>query len=99
MPVGAALPKLAATKAYGAEVVLVGETIDESLVAARAFAEETGATLIHPFDHRDIVAGQATVRDLGKFALVQADLDGDGQADFTIAVRESTPVEASDFIL
>ncbi|WP_461666526.1 threonine ammonia-lyase [Gordonia sputi] len=61
MPVGAALPKLAATKAYGAEVVLVGETIDESLVAARAFAEETGATLIHPFDHRDIVAGQATV--------------------------------------
>ena len=61
MPVGAALPKLAATKAYGAEVVLVGETIDESLVAARAFADETGATLIHPFDHRDIVAGQATV--------------------------------------
>ena len=61
MPVGAALPKLAATKAYGAEVVLVGETIDESLVAARAFADETGATLIHPFDHSDIVAGQATV--------------------------------------
>ncbi|MGV9480541.1 threonine ammonia-lyase [Gordonia aichiensis] len=61
MPVGAALPKLAATKAYGAEVVLTGETIDESLVAARAFAAETGATLIHPFDHRDIVAGQASV--------------------------------------
>ncbi|WHU45525.1 threonine ammonia-lyase [Gordonia sp. L191] len=61
MPVGAALPKIAATRAYGAEVELVGATIDESLVAAREFAERTGAVLIHPFDHRDIVIGQATV--------------------------------------
>lgn len=61
MPVGAALPKIAATRAYGAEVELMGATIDESLVAAREFAERTGAVLIHPFDHRDIVIGQATV--------------------------------------
>ncbi|ASF08572.1 threonine dehydratase [Nocardia brasiliensis NBRC 14402] len=61
MPVGASLPKLAATKAYGAEVRQVGETIEDSLDAAREFAERTGATLIHPFDHPDIVAGQATV--------------------------------------
>ncbi|MFG1797111.1 threonine ammonia-lyase [Nocardia sp. NPDC049149] len=61
MPVGASLPKLAATKAYGAEVRQVGETIDDSLDAAMDFAERTGATLIHPFDHPDIVAGQATV--------------------------------------
>lgn len=61
MPVGAALPKVAATKAYGAEVVLRGNTVDESLVAAQAYADETGASLIHPFDHRDIVTGQATV--------------------------------------
>ncbi|MGX7695493.1 threonine ammonia-lyase [Gordonia polyisoprenivorans] len=61
MPVGAALPKIAATRAYGAEVEFVGATIDESLVAAREFAERTGAALIHPFDHRDIVIGQATV--------------------------------------
>ncbi|WP_446221851.1 threonine ammonia-lyase [Nocardia sp. IBHARD005] len=61
MPVGASLPKLVATRAYGAEVHLVGATIDESLVAAQEFAERTGATLIHPFDHPDIVAGQATV--------------------------------------
>lgn len=61
MPRGAALPKIAATKAYGAEVILDGSTVDEALVAARAFADETGAVLIHPFDHPDIVAGQATV--------------------------------------
>ncbi|MGW5456748.1 threonine ammonia-lyase [Nocardia sp. NPDC003979] len=61
MPIGASLPKLVATRAYGAEVHQVGETIDESLVAAREFAERTGATLIHPFDHPDIVAGQASV--------------------------------------
>ncbi|MDO3649273.1 threonine ammonia-lyase [Nocardia mangyaensis] len=61
MPIGASLPKLTATRAYGAEVHQVGDTIDESLVAAQEFAQRTGATLIHPFDHPDIVAGQATV--------------------------------------
>ncbi|MEU6562051.1 threonine ammonia-lyase [Nocardia nova] len=61
MPVGAPLPKLVATRAYGATVHQSGETVDETLVAAQDFAERTGATLIHPFDHPDIVAGQATV--------------------------------------
>nr|WP_067892589.1 threonine ammonia-lyase [Nocardia vaccinii] len=61
MPIGASLPKLAATRAYGATVHQAGETVDQSLLAAREFAEQTGATLIHPFDHPDIVAGQATV--------------------------------------
>jgi threonine dehydratase len=61
MPVGAALPKIAATKRYGAEVRPAGATLDESLVAAQEFAEATGAVLIHPFDHADIIAGQGTV--------------------------------------
>ncbi|GIM84821.1 threonine ammonia-lyase [Salinispora arenicola] len=61
MPVNAPLPKVAATKGYGAQVELVGNTVDESLVAAQTYAERTGATLIHPFDHRDVVAGQGTV--------------------------------------
>ncbi|MFC4123465.1 threonine ammonia-lyase [Nocardia rhizosphaerae] len=61
MPIGASLPKLVATRAYGAEVHQVGHNIDESLSAAQEFADRTGATLIHPFDHPDIVAGQATV--------------------------------------
>jgi threonine dehydratase len=60
MPVRAPMPKVQATKAYGAEIVQVGDTLDESLVHARAWAEQSGAVLIHPFDHHDIVAGQGT---------------------------------------
>ncbi|WP_168703456.1 threonine ammonia-lyase [Gordonia paraffinivorans] len=61
MPEGASLPKIAATKAYGAEVILAGETVDDALVEAQRHADRTGAVLIHPFDHPDVVAGQSTV--------------------------------------
>src|SRR5258705_4974112 len=60
MPIGAALPKVAATKNYGARVEIAGATVDESMVAAQEFAEHTGAVLIHPFDHPDAIAGQGT---------------------------------------
>jgi threonine dehydratase len=60
MPVRAPMPKVQATLAYGATIEQVGETLDESLEHARAWAAETGAVLIHPFDHVDIVAGQGT---------------------------------------
>jgi threonine dehydratase len=61
MPVGAPLPKVSATMAYGAQVRMAGRTVDEALDKAREFAAETGRTLIHPFDHPDIIAGQGTV--------------------------------------
>jgi threonine dehydratase len=61
MPVGAPLPKIAATKGYGAKVEFAGASVDEALVAAHQYAERTGAVLIHPFDHADIIAGQGTV--------------------------------------
>jgi len=61
MPVGAPLPKVAATKSYGATVEFAGNTVDDSITAAEQFAERTGAILIHPFDHRDVIAGQGTV--------------------------------------
>jgi len=60
MPEGAPIPKLNATRGYGAEVIFHGAVLDEALTRAIAYAEETGAVLIHPFDHVDIVAGQAT---------------------------------------
>jgi len=60
MPHGAPIVKEKATRAYGAEVHFVGTTIDEGLVEARKYADETGAVLVHPFDHPDVVAGQAT---------------------------------------
>ncbi|MFD7166421.1 threonine ammonia-lyase [Streptomyces violascens] len=61
MPMGAPLPKVAATRHYGAEVILHGAVVDETLAAAQAYAAETGAVFIHPFDHQDIIAGQGTV--------------------------------------
>ncbi len=61
MPVGAPLPKVAATRDYGAEVRLHGQVVDETLAAAQEYAERTGAVFIHPFDHPDVVAGQGTL--------------------------------------
>ena len=61
MPQGAPLPKISATKEYGAEVRLHGHVVDETLAAAQEYAHETGAVFIHPFDHPDIIAGQGTV--------------------------------------
>jgi threonine dehydratase len=61
MPVGVALPKLDATRAYGADIVLVGDSIGETIEAAEAFAAESGAVMIPPFDHPDVNAGQGTL--------------------------------------
>jgi threonine dehydratase len=61
MPEGAALPKIAATAEYGATIRLVGATVDDALGVAREHAAASGAVLIHPFDHPDVVAGQGTI--------------------------------------
>jgi threonine dehydratase len=61
MPDGAPIVKERATRSYGADVRFAGTTVDEALGYAREFADESGAVLIHPFDHPDIVAGQGTV--------------------------------------
>jgi threonine dehydratase len=61
MPLRAPLPKVAATRGYGADVRLVGAALEESMAAAREFATRTGAHFIHPFDHPAVVAGQGTV--------------------------------------
>jgi threonine dehydratase len=61
MPVGAPIPKEKATRGYGADVIFEGRYLENALAAAQEFAERTGAVLIHPFDHADIVAGQGTL--------------------------------------
>jgi len=61
MPERAPLPKVEATRAYGATVILHGSSVEEDLAEALRFAERTGAIFIHPFDHPDIVAGQGTL--------------------------------------
>jgi len=61
MPVGSSFPKYKATVDYGANVVLTGAIFDETLKAAKAFTESSGAVFIPPFDHMDIIRGQGTV--------------------------------------
>src|SRR3954463_11946088 len=61
MPEGAPLPKVTATRGYGAAIEYAGTSVDDALDAAKRFAAETGAVFIHPFDHPDVIAGQGTV--------------------------------------
>ncbi|GAA3094641.1 threonine ammonia-lyase [Streptosporangium carneum] len=61
MPQGAPLPKVAATRSYGADVVFAGQTVDAALAAAVEHGERTGAVFVHPFDHPDVIAGQGTI--------------------------------------
>jgi threonine dehydratase len=60
MPDGAPIPKVNATKGYGAEVVFHGQYLDQAIARAKVYAAEQGSTFISPFDHADIVAGQGT---------------------------------------
>jgi threonine dehydratase len=61
MPEGAPLPKIEATKSYGAEVILHGTAVEHALGRAKELAAERGSIFIHPFDHADVVLGQGTV--------------------------------------
>ncbi|TFF91588.1 threonine ammonia-lyase [Candidatus Thorarchaeota archaeon] len=61
MPVFSPVAKIQATKGYGAEVVLHGEVFDESLAHAYEIAEKTDATFIHPFNDKNVIAGQGTI--------------------------------------
>lgn len=61
MPVGASLPKLGATRHYGATVQLVGTTVDDCIEAARTYATEHNAVYVPPFDDPMVIAGQGTL--------------------------------------
>jgi threonine dehydratase len=61
MPVSAPKVKVKNTRRFGARVVLSGETIDESAVAARKLAEEENLVFVHPFDDEKVIAGQGTI--------------------------------------
>lgn len=61
MPEFAPYLKIARTRAYGAKVLLTGDTLDASAVAAREIAAKEGLTFVHPYDDEKIVAGQGTI--------------------------------------
>ena len=60
MPVWASIGKQEATRSYGAEVILAGESLAESISIAKDMAED-GRAFIHPYDDPDIMAGQGTI--------------------------------------
>jgi threonine dehydratase len=60
MPDGTPFLKVRRTQDYGAQVVLHGDTFEKSSKYGYALVERTGATLVHPYDDADVIAGQAT---------------------------------------
>lgn len=61
IPSIAPISKVEATKAYGAEVVLVDGIYDDAYQAALVEVEKTGAVFVHPFNDEDVIAGQGTI--------------------------------------
>ena len=61
MPANAPVSKVAATKSYGAEVVLDGTVYDDAYAKAIEVQAQTGATFLHPFDDKYVIAGQGTI--------------------------------------
>ncbi|MCP3961990.1 MAG: pyridoxal-phosphate dependent enzyme [bacterium] len=88
MPKTAPAVKLAAVRGYGAEVVLCDQTLEAREATVAQVIEETGATLVHPYDHRDIIAGQATaakelIEDVPSLDLILMPVGGGGLASGT----------------
>ena len=61
MPKNASPAKVAATRGYGATVILVGKNYDESWTKAQEIAKSTGATIIHAFDDSQIISAQGVI--------------------------------------
>ncbi|WNM26121.1 threonine ammonia-lyase [Demequina capsici] len=94
MPLGAPVPKLLATKSYGATVITTGTTVEDCLAGAAEHAERTGAVMIHPFDHADVIAGQGTlgieiIEDVAEAQTIIVPIGGGGLiAGIAVAVKE-----------
>ncbi len=97
MPKNASPAKIAATKSYGANVILEGNNYDESSDYAYKVARLEGKTLIPAFDHPDIIAGQGTVgleilEDLREIDEIYVPIGGGGLiAGTAIAVKSMNP--------
>lgn len=97
MPVTAPLTKIEATRGYGAEVVLLGETFDETKELTLAEAARTGETFVSPFDDEAIILGQGTIgleilEDLPAVDNIIVPIGGGGLiAGIALAVKERHP--------
>jgi threonine dehydratase len=97
MPTGSSIGKLEAAEALGAQVRLVGETVDEAVAAARERADEGGLVFVHPFDDPEVVAGQGglgleLLRQVPDMARVVVPVGGGGLISGTaIAIKSQRP--------
>jgi len=97
MPKNASPAKVAATRGYGANVILEGVNYDESFAKAKEIAKETGATMIHAFDDPQIIAAHGVIGleildDLPDVDEIYLPIGGGGLAAGTlIAIKEKNP--------
>ncbi len=97
LPEFAPLTKIAATKNYGAEVVMHGKTFDEAFNYSKKLQEEHGFTYVHAFDDEKIIAGQGTIgleiaRDLPQVSVIVVPIGGGGMiSGISIAAKNLLP--------
>ena len=97
MPKNASPAKVAATRGYGAKVVLEGTTYDESWAYAKKISEESDSTIIHAFDDSHVIAGQGVIgleiiEQLPDVDEIYVPIGGGGlAAGIIIAVKEKYP--------
>lgn len=97
MPKNASPAKVAATRSYGANVILSGNTYEESWETAYSLSSENGYSIIHAFDDPVVIAGQGTVglelmEDLSDIDTIYLPLGGGGLASgVCIAIKAKRP--------
>lgn len=97
MPKHASMPKVQATRGYGAEVVLHGESFDEAQAEAKRRAKETGLIFVPAFDDQAVIAGQGTVgleilSDLADVEAVVVPVGGGGLiSGVALAIKQVRP--------
>ena len=97
MPQDTPVAKVEATQNYGARIELGGETFEDAYEAARAYADTSGATFVHPFEDERVIAGQGTiglelVEQLPEVGTIVVPIGGGGLASgIAIAAKELKP--------
>jgi threonine dehydratase len=97
MPEGAVASKVAACLGYGAEVVLHGRHVGESLLHLEELRRERGLTLVHPYDDPEVLLGNGScgleiLEDLPEVDVVVMGVGGGGlMGGVTVALMESRP--------
>jgi threonine dehydratase len=97
MPAGAVASKVAACREYGAEVVLHGTHVGESLVRLEELRVERGLTLVHPYDQPEVLLGNGScgleiLEDVPDVDVVVVGVGGGGLlGGVTVALKESKP--------